>query len=348
MLPPRRPRADAPVRPRRGVHRALFVSLGVSLGAGLGVALASCDRSGAASGHREVPAPDRGGERAGIALPGDCRGAWWDAAAGSLFLTDVTHDELIRWREGEGFATVAKLPPASSLGGVVRTPDGRFVIASFGFGEGAIYVVEEGRTRPLGGLDPGRRRTALALAPDGAVYAAYFEVAAGGTPRGGVSRLLLGGGGRSERGGELDLAVADLRKPVGLAATGAALYVADQHRAALHVLPLEVAASGAAPGAAAGAAGPSAAIVRELLAPELVAALPGGELIVATRAGAVLRVPARGPAIQLAQGFGELRGLAYDAAGARLFLIEHRAAAARHLLHVLPAAAPASRPPGAP
>jgi hypothetical protein len=325
------------------VHRALFVSLGVSLGA----TLASCERSGAASGHHEVSAPDPAGERAGIPLPGDCRGAWWDAAAGSLFLTDVTHDELIRWREGEGFATVAKLPPASSLGGVVRTPDGRFVIASFGFGEGAIYIVEDGRTRPLGGLDPGRRRTALALAPDGAVYAAYFEIAAGGTPRGGVSRLLLAG----QSGGELDLAVADLRKPVGLAATGAALYVADQHRAALHVLPLGGAASGAAPGAtagAAGAAGPAAAIIRELPSPELVVALPGGELIVATRAGAVLRVPARGPAIQLAQGFGELRGLAYDAAGARLFLVEHRAAAARHLLHVLPATAPASRPPGAP
>jgi hypothetical protein len=287
---------------------------------GLGALPASCEGSGAAGGQRAAAAP----ERAGIALPGDCRGAWWDARDESLFITDVTHDELIRWRDGAGFAVVAKLPPASSLGGVVRLADGRFVISSFGFGEGAIYVVERGEARPVGKLDPGRRRTGLALAPDGAVYAAYFEVAPRGVPRGGVSRLELA----REDGGEVDVGAADLRKPVGLAATETSLYVTDQHRAALYVIPRA--------GGAAAAVSTIAPELPDLPGPELVAALPGGALIVVSRDGVVFRVPAGGPAIQIARGFGEVRGIAYDPGRARLFLLEQRAAEPRHQLHILP------------
>jgi len=298
--------------------------------AALGAAAAACERSGAASVEREARVEGAvraaGAGSAWIALPGDCRGAWWDARAGSLVLTDVTHDELIEWREGAGFRTVAKLPPASSLGGVVRLADGRFVVSSFGFGEGAIYVIEDGRVRPLAGLDPGRRRTALALAPDGAVYAAYFAVAPRGVPRGGVSRLGLG----REGGGEVDVVTtADLRKPEGLAATEAALYVTDQHRAALYMVPRD--------GAGAGAAA-VATVAPDLPEPALVAAIPGGELIAVSRAGVVFRVPAGGPAVQIARGEGEVRGVAYDPARRRLFLLEPRAGAPdapRHRLRIL-------------
>jgi len=294
--------------------------------AGLGAALASCGRSRAASEQRGA-APERAGERAGIALPGDCRGAWWDAGAGSLFVTDVTHDELVQWRDGAGFATVAKLPRARSLGGVVRLADGRFVISSFGFGEGAIYVIERGDARPVGKLDPARRRTGLALAPDGGVYAAYFEVTPGGAPHGGVSRLELAREGDQEVGREVDVAAAALRKPVGLAATGAALYVTDLHPEALYAIPRA--------GAAAGAPAVAAPISPDLPGPELVAALPGGELIVVARAGAVFRVPAAGPAAQIAQGEGEVHAIAYDPARGRLFLVEERAVQPRHQLHIL-------------
>ncbi len=322
MLLPPGPHVDARVRPRHLLAGILMQgSIVIVLILGLGTALVSCERSGEASDQREA-ASGPGGERAGIALPGDCRGAWWDGKERSLYLTDVTHDALIRWREGGGFETVATLPPASSLGGVVRIADGRFVISSFGFGQGAIHVVDlvaRGAARTVGGIDPGRRRTGLALAPDGAVYVAYFEVARGGVPRGGVSRLEL----RREDGGEIDVAAPDLRKPMGLAATDAALYVTDQHRAALYVIPR----GGGAPGAASAA---------DLPEPELVTALPGGELIVVSRDGVVFRVPARGPAVQLARGQGDVRALAYDAERARLFLVEQHAAEPRHRLHILP------------
>jgi sugar lactone lactonase YvrE len=318
-------------RPRLmpGFMQRSMVLVGI---AALGAAAAACEGSGAANTERAAGAARADG--AAIALPGDCRGAWWDARAGSLFVTDVTHDELIEWREGAGFRTVARLPPASSLGGVVRLADGRFVVSSFGFGEGAIYVIEGDRVRPLGGLDPGRRRTALALAPDGAVYAAYFEVAPRGVPRGGVARLELGrgGGGGGEggeggsEGGEADVVTAaDLRKPEALAATEAALYVTDQHRAALYV-------------AARDGAGPVTTAAPDVPDPALVAALPGGALIVVSRAGVVFRVPPGGPAVQIARGEGEVRGAAYDPARARLLLLEQRAGAPgapRHVLHIL-------------
>jgi hypothetical protein len=198
------------------------------------------------------------------------------------------------------------------------------VVSSFGFGEGAIHVIEDGRARPLAGLDPGRRRTALALASDGAVYAAYFEVAPRGVPRGGVSRLELG----REGGGEVDVVTtADLRKPEGLAATEAALYVTDPHRAALYMVPRAGAGAGAV-----------TTVAPDLPEPALVAAIPGGELIAVSRAGVVFRVPAGGPAVQIARGEGEVRGVAYDPARRRLFLLEQRAGAPdapRHRLRIL-------------
>lgn len=293
--------------------------------AGLAAALAACGRSRAASGQPEPETPEPAGDHGGIALPGDCRGAWWDAGERSLFVTDDTHDELVRWREGGGFTTVARLPAASALGGVVRLADGRFVVSSFGFGEGAIYVVEGSEARPLAGLDRGRRRTGLTLAPDGVVYAAYYEVAPRGAPRGGVSRLEIGP--RQEIGEirEVDVPAARLRKPAGLAAAPASLYVTDQHPEALFAIPRD--GAGGAPGSA---------IAPDVPGPELVVALPGGELIVVSRDGVVFRVPARGPAVQIARGDGEVHGLAYDPERARLFLLEQRAAAPRHRLHILP------------
>src|SRR5262245_60698816 len=114
MLPPRPPRPESVVRRPVRHTPPMRLSMSLVLIAGLGAGPA-CEGSGAASSDREASASERAG---GIPLPGDCRAAWWDPAEKRLFLTDVTHDELIEWREGAGFSTVAKLPPASSLDGV--------------------------------------------------------------------------------------------------------------------------------------------------------------------------------------------------------------------------------------
>jgi len=271
--------------------------------------LAACGRSSGAAGERGFDP-----EAAGTTLPGDPGGAFWDAKTASLYVTDVAHDTVMRLRDREGFTTEAELPASSALGGIVRLADGRLVIASFGFGEGAVYVTANHERVLVGRLDPARRRTALAIAPDGSIYSAYFAVAPDSAPRGGISRIDPGGG-------EHDVVTAGLRKPLGLAATATTLYVSDQHGAALL-------AYARADGT------PHPVMAADVTDPEVITTMPGGDAIVGTRDGIVYRVSEAG-ATELARGYGELRGLAYDAAGKRLFLVEHGAAAAGHRLRTL-------------
>lgn len=273
----------------------------------LAAAPAACGRSSGASDGTAAERPP------GIALPGDPGGAFWDAATASLYVTDAAHDAVVRWRDRDGVATELELPSASAiagsarsgreagaLGGVVRLADGRFVIATFGFGEGTLYVASHGDLALIGHLDRARRRTALALAPDGAIYSAYFVVAKDSAPRGGISRIDPGGG-------EIDVVTSGLRKPVGLAATAGALFVVDEHQDGVRVFARSDGAARPVLGAS-------------LASPVVVAALPGGDAIAGTRDGLVHRVSASG-ARELGRGFGEPRGLAYDGARNRLFVV---------------------------
>ncbi|HEX4458210.1 MAG TPA: hypothetical protein VIA18_09570 [Polyangia bacterium] len=72
--------------------------------------------------------------------------------------------------------------------------------------------------------------------------------------------------------------------------------------------------------------------------PDLLCAGDAGELFASTKAGGVYRVGSDGKVTSIVAGLRPLRGIAYDAAGKRLFFVERRGAApdAPPTLHVLP------------
>jgi sugar lactone lactonase YvrE len=287
---------------------------------------AACNGTSAATqselAGRPPPAADTTAARRNtavrIALPGDATGIAWDDRAGALLVTDDTHHALARL-DGEHWRDFARFPPVAhaSLGGLVRLPDGRFVTPSFGFGsDGGVFLIQpDGATRALPGLDTTRRRSAVARGDDGTLYVGYFVVEPGKAQAGGVARLDLAGRESDVIGG--------LGKPVGLAVARDTLYVADEDRGALLAYSLVDPALGAR-------------VVVSLPGAHLLTLLPGGDLVTGGRRGEVYRVTPAGRLTVIADGFEHVRGTAYDAAGKRLFVIEHSAASSRHILHILP------------
>ena len=226
--------------------------------------------------------------------------------------------QIERWTDAGGFVPVASCPRDNgklSLGGLVHADDA-FITPGFGFGSaGAVYVLGAGSARSVPNLDPARRRIGIARAPDGMLYDTYFTVA-GGASKAGIAKLDLATG-------ETDL-VALAGKPVGIIATADTLYVADQDQAAI------LAFHRAAPGGA-------TLIAKALPGADLLAQLPGGDLVTGGKRGTVSRVHvATGAVATIASGFAQVRGLAYDPAKHRLFVVEHDTATSRQHLYVVP------------
>jgi sugar lactone lactonase YvrE len=266
-----------------------------------------------------APSPTPPSTRASYDLPGDGNGALWDERERALYITDDTHGQLVRWTDARGFEPVATVASSDklALGGIVRLDDGRFVVASFGFGKsGGAFVIAGATATAVPDMEPTRRRIGMARTPDGTIYDAYFVVGADKQHVGGVARL-------DPSGREEPLAVTGLEKPVGIAATATTLYIADQLRRT--IVSYDLATTATAPFAS------------DLPAVDLLAVLPGGDLVTGGKRGEVYRIDARGHATTLASGFEQVRGVAYDPAGARLFVVEH-GANGRHRLHALPLA----------
>jgi hypothetical protein len=234
------------------------------------------------------------------ALPGAAGGVWWDAGSSTLYVTDNTHHEIAAWTEQGGFTKVAKWPGrAAELGALVRLPDGRFVVAAPG--AGAFVVAKDGKVTAIAKLDPARKRVGLALAPDGSVYVSYR----GKDGAGGVARLDV------DKGGETEVAT-QLENPIGIAVTADRLYVIDQDRPALL--------------AYARAEGGQAVTVASsgLLDPDQLVAFAGGGFAVGSRTGTLFRVSKSGAVSEITRGLIQVRGMTYDPASNRLFLIQHK------------------------
>ena len=258
------------------------------------------------------------GARQDIDVPGDANGLYWDAGDHTLYFTDATHDSLAAWTDAKGFAEVAQLPqaPKIELGGLTRLADGTFIITSFGFGtDGTVFAVSPShQATSIPNLDNARRRIGVARAPDGAIYVAYFVVD-GHQHTGGVAKLDVATG-------ETDVVTKGLSKAVGVAATATGIYVSDQETNTIYTVQ----------------AGDVKPFATGLPSADLLAVLPDGSLVTGGKAGTVTRIAPDGMKTTIASGFEQVRGIAYDPAGKRLFVVEHSKATSSHKLHILPLA----------
>ena len=265
-------------------------------------------RAEAPPGPPEAAAP---AERV-VPLAGGANALLWDAASSTLYLTDNNTSSLLAWTEAGGIRTIGALPAQSagvSLGGVVRRGDGTTVVANFGFGsQGGLFVMAADHTvTTLTGLDATRRRVGLSQDGSGAIYSAYFVGDRGKAAVGGVSTVAIDGKAASETEIAGASTSAGFGKVIGIVATPTALFVADQTQKAIWKL--------AVPGYA-------VSRVASVPAADLLAILPDGDLL--TGGGpAISRITQAGQVSVLATGFEQVRGLAYDPAGQRLFVIDH-------------------------
>ncbi|HEX3759524.1 MAG TPA: hypothetical protein VHW23_12495, partial [Kofleriaceae bacterium] len=214
---------------------------------------------------------------------------------------------LMTWSDAGGLHVETALPADQagvSLGGIVRRGDGTTLIASFGFGtQGGLFAVARGEVTALTGLDPARRRVGLAQDPAGTIYSAYFVGGRGKPPEGGVALVTIAGAAASET----EIA-SGFHKAVGVVATSAAVFVSDQTDRTIYQI--------AVPGYA-------VSRLATLPAVDLLAMLPDGDLL--TGGGPTIsRITPHGEVSTLpGGGFEQVRGLAYDAAGQRLFVVDH-------------------------
>jgi sugar lactone lactonase YvrE len=252
-----------------------------------------------------------------VELPGDGNGVYWHASSSTLYVTDDTHGQLVAWTEANGVAVVGSFGVTGrrGFGALVRLDDGTFVTPSFGFGSDGAVLTYRDAAGSVPNLDRARRRIGLARTPAGALYVAYFIVEPGSKHRGGVAKL-------EPSGSETDLAIPGLGKPVGLAADASTLYIADQETATV----LAYAVDG----------GKVSTVATGLPSADLLTLLPNGDLVTGGKKGGVYRIAKSGTVSTIASGFEQVRGTAYDAAGKRLFVVEHSASSSRHRLHVVP------------
>jgi len=243
---------------------------------------------------------------AAIPLSAGANALLWDAAHATLYLTDSNASSLLTWTDAAGLQVAATIPADAagvSLGGIVRRPDGTLLIANFGFGaHGGLFAVADGQATALTGLDPARLRVGLAQDDAGAVYSAYFVGGRGKPQVGGVAKVNVAGTAASET-----VIASGFHKAVGVVAAPDAVFVSDQTDKAIFKIAV-----------------PGYAVSKLASAPvvDLLALLPNGDLL--TGGGPTIsRITPAGQVTALPGSFEHVRGLAYDSAGKRLFVIDH-------------------------
>lgn len=278
----------------------------------------------AGCGSSDETSADGGSETAvpttaSIPLDGDPNGLFWDDANGTLYIADDGNNRILTYRDGAGTQKLADLPAAPAdgpgLGQLVKLGDGSVLVTRFGFGStgDVVHVKSDGTSSVVPGLDPEKRRIGLTVAPDGTIYDGYF-VRKGAEQVGSVARLTLDGT-------ETDV-VTGLGKVVGVLATDASLFVADQAKSKLFKSPLT-----------------------DLTALQAVADLPNADLLSEGPAGTIFSggsdgnvraVDASGAVSVVATGFVAVRGVAYDPTHRRLFIANHAGQPGQNTLEIRP------------
>ena len=103
--------------------------------------------------------------------------------------------------------------------------------------------------------------------------------------------------------------ISGLSKPVGVFVSGGTLYVADQEVGQVFSAPLS---------------DPSdLTVFAQVEDPDLLCAGPDGSLFTGSSTGDVRQIGADGSVTTPSSGHQEVRGVAYDAANTRLFVVDH-------------------------
>jgi hypothetical protein len=258
-----------------------------------------------------------------LELDGDPNGLWWDANSETLLVTDDREGRILEWSDARGFGTRERLPERSpdgaGLGQLVQVKGGDILVTRHGFGAsgGVAVVPRQGEVRQVPGLDVTRRRSGLTQATDGTLYDAWFVPLESGEPAGAVGMLSLDG--------DEPEVMTGLRKPVGVLAVGERLFVSDQDADQILTAPRADPAS--------------ASVFASVEGPALLAEGPAGSIVAGSTGGSVYRIDGDGFVSELQAGLMQVRGVAYDPAGQRLFVAEHDPSepeVARHALHILP------------
>ena len=112
---------------------------------------------------------------------------------------------------------------------------------------------------------------------------------------------------------------------MGVLATDADLYIADQDLGQILRAPR--------------ATPTELEVVAEVESPDLIAFGSAGAIFTGTVGGQVVRVDAAGAVSIVAGGFQQVRGVAFDPAGRRLFVADHdldEADGVEHAIHIVP------------
>lgn len=262
-----------------------------------------------------VDAPPDGPDPRGpmtVDLAGGANSVLWDAASSTLYLTDNNANTLVRWTDAGGLQTVGTFPagPAGvNLGDLIRRGDGTIVATSFGYGTaGTLFGMSGSTSFAYTGLATARRRIGLSQDVNGTIYVAYFTGGGGNPQVGGVSLVTLAGTTAVETEIAGASTNAGFKKVVGVVATPAAVFVGDQTDKIIYKISIpehEV-----------------TTVATKVPSVDLLAILPNGDLL--TGGTAIHRVTQAGVSSTIVTGLdGSVHGIAYDAARARVFFIEH-------------------------
>jgi hypothetical protein len=261
-----------------------------------------------------------------VPLAGGANALYWDDATSTLYLTDDGANTFRRWTASSGLSDVATLPvdPAgSSPGGIVKSGSS-FLIADFGFGtNGTIDQITGNTATALTGLAVNYRRIGLATDSSGTIWECYFTGGGGGTQTGGVGTVTVGTGTATETEVAGGTTSAGFKKLVGIAVSDTYVFVSDQSGNAIWTIKK------------------SDSSVKQLATitkPDLLYMLPNGDLLTGGSAN-IFRITQTGTvsALTLTATFGTVHGIAYDATGHHLFVIDHSSmAGTSDMLHVIP------------
>lgn len=255
-------------------------------------------------------------------------GLWWDGAGKTLYLS-TSSGQIIKWTDDGGFSPFATVPfgfapNSGDLGQLIKLSDGSFLVAVFGFGTtgGVVRISSTGVSTQIAGLNQTRRRIGLSVGSDGSVYDCWFIGNSTGSPKGGCSKLDLGGAG------ETDVLVG-LKTPVGVLAGSTDLFVSDQKGNTIYRMPLANMDSD----------GGTTVVLASVTNPDLMTFGPGNDLF--TGGDGISRVKSDGTVTQFAPEMRHIKGVAYDSDNKRLFAAEPDApfnadAGSMAILHILP------------